>query len=405
MKQYTTHFLLFILIGIFLTNCDKDENKTYPLPPSINNTFDEEIKVRIPTENIEHTTVFSAGDDNINSYRIPTMTTSKNGVLIAAAEARRNSWRDKSPTDIAVKRSTDGGKTWSKTSFITDEAKNQYAFMDPCLISDFQTGRVFLFACRWPETPQDATANTAFLMTSDDDGLTWSQPINVSDQVIFPGGFIHGFGPGSGLQMKGEKFKNRLILPSRQMNTERRSRNRTVYSDDHGETWQVGEEAPRSGEYQIAETSEGTLYYNLRLSNGRAAAYSQDGGNTWGNDILDSQLPGVTGGCHSSVLGDGEVVLYCGIQGGTANNTYDNRNKLTLYRSTNSALKWGNKHLLYEKAAGYSCMTQLANGDIAILFEAGNEQGFIKSAVRPAGWMRLDLMIVPKEVLIAGHWF
>ena len=58
-------------------------------------------------------TVFSAGDDNVNSYRIPSLLTTKDGTLLVFCEARRDSWRDKSRTDIVVKRSEDTGKTWS----------------------------------------------------------------------------------------------------------------------------------------------------------------------------------------------------------------------------------------------------------------------------------------------------
>ena len=52
-------------------------------------------------------TVFSAGDDNVNSYRIPSLLTTKDGTLLVFCEARRDSWRDKSRTDIVVKRSED----------------------------------------------------------------------------------------------------------------------------------------------------------------------------------------------------------------------------------------------------------------------------------------------------------
>ena len=64
-------------------------------------------------------TVFSAGDDNVNSYRIPSLLTTKDGTLLVFCEARRDSWRDKSRTDIVVKRSEDTGKTWSVMQDLT----------------------------------------------------------------------------------------------------------------------------------------------------------------------------------------------------------------------------------------------------------------------------------------------
>lgn len=343
---------------------------------------------------IRQYTVFNAGEAGINTYRIPVIVTTGDGTLIAACEARKESWRDKSPTDIAVKRSIDGGKTWSTIQFVTNGAKDRYAFMDPCLLTDYETGKVFLFACRWPESPQDGTANVPFLLTSEDNGQTWTEPISVKESFTLSSGYIDGFGPGSGIQMQGNKYRGRLIVPIRLMDATTR-RNRVVYSDNHGLTWAIGGRAPRVGEFQIAELPENKLYYNSRIAGGRAACYSLNGGTTWGNDIIDENLPGIEKGCQGSVLGVGNVLLYSGIEGGTATSLYDDRCKLKLFESLDSGASWRKNYLLYEKAAGYSCLTRLKTGEIAILFEAGDESGFIKSSVRNAGWMRLDIIILP----------
>lgn len=400
------YLLLLLATTIFSSGGCKENGNIYPDPPdSTENKFDEKIENFIPTESISRITVFSAGDDGIHSYRIPSLVTTKQGSLILACEARKTSWTDKSPTDIAIKRSNDGGQTWSTTQFVTDGAKDKYAFMDPCLVSDNVTGKIFLFACRWPESPQDGTANIPYLLTSDDDGISWSTPKTVNE-IIIPGGFINGFGPGSGIQMQGDKYKDRLIIPTRQKSAENKSRNRTIYSDDHGQTWQIGNEAPRTGEYQIAETPLNGLYYNLRFAGGRAACYSSDGGMSWGPDIVDNDLPGTVGGCQGSVLGADKILIYSGIQGRTAaTDGYDDRCKLTIYRSSSSGYKWGNRQLLYDKAAGYSCISKLNDGRIVIVFEAADGPGFIKASSRPAGWMRLDLITLPKETLFSGYWF
>lgn len=398
--------ILFVVVcGLsILIGCDSIE-KIYPIiPPSGDNKFDEKITDTINYVAKFHT-VFNAGDDGVNVFRIPSMVTSKQGSLVVASEARKTTWRDKSPTDIAVKRSTDGGRTWSKIKYVTDGAKNNYAFMDPCLLTDEETGRIYLFVCRWPVYAENAKSNIPFMLTSDDDGETWSQPVDIFDKFVVKGGFIHGFGPGAGIQMQGEKYKGRLIVPTRQMTSDGKSRNRTVYSDNNGETWVVGEECPRTGEYEIAETPKDQLYYNLRMSGKRAVSYSTDGGVSWGGDIIDNDLVTIEKGCQSSVYGSDKVLLYTGVYGRMATGTNDDRVKLMLYRSTNSGLKWGNRKLIYEKASGYSCISQLKDGRIAVVFEAGSEEGFTKLASRPAGWMRLDLFILPADVLTPGHWF
>lgn len=352
-------------------------------------------------DNIVQYTVFNAGEAGVNTFRIPVIVTTKEGTLIAACEARKESWRDKSPTDIAVKRSIDGGKTWSQIKFVTDGAKDNYAFMDPCLLVDHETGKIFLFTCRWPETPQDGTANIPFLITSTDDGRIWSDPVSVKESFTLSSGYIDGFGPGSGIQMQGSKYNGRLIVPIRLMDATTR-RNRAVYSDNNGQTWTIGGRAPRVGEFQIAELAGDKLYYNSRISGGRAACYSLNGGVTWGSDIIEDELPSIEKGCQGSVMGIGNTLLYSGIEGGTATTLYDDRCKLRLFKSMDGGTTWNQNYLLYEKAAGYSCITQLNEGNIGILFEAGDENGFIKSAVRGAGWLRLDIMILPKSLIDTG---
>lgn len=86
-------------------------------------------------------TVFTAGDDNVNSYRIPSLLTAKDGTLLVFCEARRDSWRDKSRTDIVVKRSEDIGKTWSIMQDLTQGTTG--AYMDPTPVLDSITGRIF----------------------------------------------------------------------------------------------------------------------------------------------------------------------------------------------------------------------------------------------------------------------
>lgn len=105
-----------------------------------------------------------------------------------------------------------------------------------------------------------------------------------------------------------------------------------------------------------------------------------------------------TGGiehCQGSVLDVGNKLYYSGPLGGVATNAYDDRAKLTLYTSQNSGTTWDKRQMLYEKASGYSCLTRLKDGRIAMLFEAGPEPGFQKLTDRPKGWCRLDLIVLP----------
>ena len=346
-------------------------------------------------------TVFSAGDDNVNSYRIPSLLTAKDGSLLVFCEARRESWQDKSRTDIVVKRSTDNGQTWSVMQDLTKGTTG--AYMDPTPILDSSTGKVFLFTTFWPADDHLGANNRAILITSDDNGQSWSAPADVTASLIPDGRYIYRFGPGAGLQMVGEKYSGRLILPARISDTERKiAHDVAIFSDNHGETWTVGGNGDTDNEFQIAESPNGVLVYNARVSGARMVAYSKDGGMTWSKAVKDPTLPGVSKGCQASVLGKGAHLYFSGIKGIPETPEYDERAGLTLYKSCNGGKTWNDSLLLYDKASGYSCMALLPDEQMAIIFETADTQSFtrkslpnIKPLKRPADWLKLDLILVP----------
>ncbi|QIU95628.1 sialidase family protein [Bacteroides faecium] len=376
-----------LLAGLMLLfSCMKGEAQS-----GAKNTFSEFPKY----------TVFSAGDDNVNSYRIPSLLTAKDGSLIVFCEARRESWQDKSRTDIVVKRSTDNGQTWSVMQDLTKGTTG--AYMDPTPILDSNTGKVFLFTTFWPAKDHSGAGNRAILITSDDNGQTWSTPADVTASLIPDGRYIYGFGPGAGLQMVGEKYKGRLILPARISDAERKTAHDVaIFSDNHGETWTVGGNGDTDNEFQIAESPNGVLVYNARVSGARMVAYSKDGGMTWSKAVKEPALPGVSKGCQASVLGKNAHLYFSGIKGIPETPEYDERAGLTLYKSCNGGKTWNDGLLLYDKASGYSCMALLPDGRMAIIFETADTQSFtrkslpnIKPLKRPADWMKLDLILVP----------
>lgn len=53
--------------------------------------------------------------------------------------------------------------------------------------------------------------------------------------------------------------------------------------------------------------------------------------------------------------------------------------------------------VLYDKAAGYTCMALMPDGDLVIVAELGDLPGFTKTSIRPEGWIRLDLFILSSK--------
>ncbi|NGM61787.1 exo-alpha-sialidase [Sphingobacterium sp. SGG-5] len=397
----TKNIIALSLISIFCSghiSCSQD--KDILTSPSI---IKYPVAHHIPLADIEIYNAFTAGIDGIHSYRIPSLVTAKNGDLLLFCEARKVSWGDKSPTDLVLKISKDNGATWSAMEVLLSDGSN--AFMDPVATVDKVTGRIFLFACRWPAGDVSMQDNTGWMCYSDDNGATWSVPQNVTDDIV-PNSFsLNGFGPGSGIQMNANSdYPDRLIVPIRVYNGSS-TRNRVLYSDDHGVTWELGQEMTDGGEFQIAESPNNTLIYNRRGDATRYRAFSEDGGISWTKFELDIALRSVAGGCQGSIWGQDSVLFYTGPAGGPVTSTTDNRSNFMIYRSLDGGLTWNNQQLLYNKAAGYSCITQMNNGDFAVVFESADTQGFTRTSVRGYNWMRLDVIVIPKEILDKDYWF
>lgn len=342
-------------------------------------------------------TVFTAGENNAHSHRIPALVAANDGSLIAIAEARWVSWVDKTLTDIVARRSTDGGKTWSDITKITNVSTG--AYMDPTPIVDKKTGDIFLFFSHWPEDDHSANQNRAFMSVSKDNGVSWSEPREITSEIA-PGDLrLSGFGPGIGIQLEGGKYKGRLVLPTRYKNKdERQGFLASYYSDDHGASWQIGEAIDRSNEFQYAESPKGVIVANIRDSKVKWVTRSYDGGVTWEKTEIDEGLPSVESGCQSSIIGDGKRMWYCGITGRERDASYDNRADLTLFMSKDGGESWYKRTLIYDEASGYSCMTFLPDGSMAILYEAADTPGFVRDVNRK-DWMRMDIVILPKSDL------
>ncbi|MEO1995219.1 MAG: sialidase family protein, partial [Planctomycetaceae bacterium] len=268
---------------------------------------------------IEQQVLFKAGDGNYGGYRIPSLlVTSTPLTVLAFAEARQAldgfgvPFPDRAVTEVVMRRSVDGGRTWSKRQLIVESANVTTG--NPCAVLDRDTGTISLVFCRGiPPAKAGGINKSAHVIKSTDDGLTWSKPADITSAAKGDQWKYVFTGPGSGIQLK----TGRLLIPCSAEWGPQFSY--MVYSDDHGATWQrtaplVGEDSldafiewqklgknpsrysPNNvtDECGVVELADGRVYFNARsrLEVGyRAYAYSDDGGITWSKVKFHPELP------------------------------------------------------------------------------------------------------------------
>jgi len=356
-----------------------------------------------------------SGQDNCDTYRIPGLVTTSEGTLIAVYDNRYNSSKDlQENIDIGMSRSTDGGQTWEPMRVIMDmgewgrRPERLNGTGDPCILYDNNTGTLWVAALWmsgltpdemlwWSSQPGMSPEETGqfILVKSTDDGLTWSDPINITEQVKNPEWQLMLQGPGRGITTD----DGTLVFPAQFKvdigetaidGGQFTSHSTIVYSNDGGETWQTGTGAKsNTTEAQVVQLANGKLMLNMRddrnrqvkdETNGRAVAVTIDMGQTWTlHPSSNSSLPEPT--CMASLIA--EDIMIDGIRQkvlffSNPNDKYT-RTKMTIKASLDGGLTWPPEHqqeVNEESGYGYSCLTLVDEDKIAILYEGEKELYF-----------------------------
>merc|ERR1719469_1743377 len=207
---------------------------------------------------VDLTAAFISGEDGYHTYRIPSLLQLTNGDLLLFAEARRFSKSDVGWNDIVAKRSQDGGKTWDKMQKVYGESTESLnvTIHNPSPIAlRSHPGRVLLMACR--------NYIDVFQMWSEDNGETWSGADFITNDVT-PANYSHvATGPATGLELASGRL---LIASDFVLEPSGDWVSASVYSDDLGRTWQLGNFVAGLGgnECQAAPAPNGSLILNMR---------------------------------------------------------------------------------------------------------------------------------------------
>ncbi len=337
-----------------------------------------------------------ANDDGVHTYRIPGLATTNQGTLIAVYDIRRNSSVDlQEDIDVGMSRSADGGQTWEPMKVVMDmgewggRPEKENGIGDPAVLVDRQTNTIWVaalwlhgnpgkrawFASKQGMEPKET--GQLILVKSEDDGLSWSEPINITSQIKKTDWHLLLDGPGKGIMMA----DGTLVFPAQFKDQNEVPHSTIIYSKDRGKTWAIGTGAKsKTTEAQVVELSDHSLMLNMRDDRGsgqggrngtgaRSVAITKDLGKTWFEHPTSRKaLPEPV--CMASLIKQQyqgkDILLF--------SNPADQyvRQNMTIKISEDEGMTWPEKFytLIDEgRGRGYSCMTGIDENTIGILYE------------------------------------
>lgn len=339
--------------------------------------------------------VWTSSENGYHTYRIPSVIRAKTGDLLAFCEGRVSSRSDAGDIDLLMKRSSDGGTTWSDQVIVWNDGAHTCG--NPCPVIDESTGTIWLLLTHNLGTDTEdrikrrtaGSTRTVWACSSTDHGRTWTAPKNITATTKDPLWGWYATGPGIGIQIQHGPHAGRMIIPCDHSYDVTPTGNgnpfdygaHVIYSDDHGATWQTGGTIrPHANECQTVELADGHggLLLNARSYFGRSLridSRSNDAGITWSDPTDAADL--VEPVCQASLIrhrwptSDTPGLLLF-------SNPADpkQRVRLTVRSSSDDGKHWQAAHILHEGPSAYSSLVSLGESEAGCLFEAGTKSAY-----------------------------
>ncbi|MFJ9863158.1 exo-alpha-sialidase [Streptomyces sp. NPDC101165] len=344
------------------------------------------------TPEFEQQVLFKASQDpGYACFRIPAIVRTTDGTLLAFAEGRVLNCGDAADIDLVVKRSTDGGRTWGPLQVVNEGAGDTHG--NPAPIVDRDTGRIWLAETYNTGRKDSASCSvpcdrSPHLQYSDDDGETWSEPRDLSPEIL-PADWNSWYatGPVHGIQLTHGRYAGRLVFG---VNTEtwdgsRVSANHAalIVSDDHGGHWRIGATdtwpiaadgtfRQKPSELTLTERTDGSVLVSGREQDGtdlghRTQAVSRDGGGSFAapfRDLPDLYTPQVQG----SMLRVGDrILLACPADP-------DRRRTMMVRSSYDGGRTWDSVDrgtVVTTDWSGYSDLVRADHDTVGLMYEGG----------------------------------
>lgn len=311
------------------------------------------------------------------------------GSLLYATTEFADSGSDFAAARIIGRESQDGGRTWGPPRVLQENTggKNVMSVTLRRLRPPADPGTIAFFYLEKNDF-DDLDLKVRF---SDDDGGSFGEPVLVTAN---PG--YHVVNNDRVTQLS----SGRLLAPASSTENVQTVNHFVAHcylSDDGGRSWRDGADSvdyARRGamEPEVIELEDGRVLMIIRTQLGHiAAAYSEDGGDTWGEATpLDVQAPEAPATLRR-IPATGDLVLIW-------NNTYEagaghggKRTPLTAAVSSDEGRTWTNvRNLESDPDKTYSYTSLIFSGERALLsyWESGPDSGMLSSRFRslPVGW-------------------